>query len=234
MNGHMDKVAAGILFGLASAWACADSQVGSFSSVVTIQGDIRQHAAGKNVRQDLNVGSASNSRVGQFNSTVSTQGITQLGAQGAQQWMNVGGVQNSRVENFSSNVTAGKVEQIGKKGERQELDIGSVTRSTVTGTANTQVSVGDVRQTGSGEIALGAVKDSRVRDFQSSLSVQGKIEGNNIRMGSVVGQRRYNNDGESSGQEVPPDDGGQSSFPGGRTISSDTPGKPQGSPPESE
>lgn len=180
--------------------AYAQSSVGTFNSTVTIQGPVNQTATGKNVKQDLNVGSAQKSQANTFSSVVTTGSITQTGNNGAQQFINVGGMNNSKANKFDAQVTTGNIEQVANRGERQELDIGSVTNSTVTGTATTRVSVGSVKQTGEGEIALGAVKNSNVQQFQSNLSVKGKLEGNNIRMGSVVGQERYDNQGRYRGQ----------------------------------
>lgn len=180
----------------------AQSNVGSFSSVVTIQGPVNQTATGSNVKQDLNVGSAQKSTANTFNSVVTTGAITQTGENGAQQFINVGGMNSSSANKFDANVTVGRIEQIGRSGERQEMDIGSVTNSTVSGTASTRVEVTKgIKQTGSGEIVLGAVKNSNVRQFESNLSVSGKVEGNNIRMGSVVSQEQYDDRGRHSRQQ---------------------------------
>ncbi len=193
----------GIVLGVNSY---AQSTVGNFNSTVTIQGPVKQTATGNNVKQDLNVGSAQKSQANTFTSVVTTGSITQTGNNGAQQFINVGGMNNSKANKFDAHVTTGNIEQVANRGERQELDIGSVTNSTVTGTATTRVSVSSVKQTGEGEIALGAVKNSNVGQFQSSLTVQGKLEGNNIRMGSVVGQERYDNRGRYVGREATGDE----------------------------
>lgn len=176
------------------------SNIGSFSSTVNIKGIVTQTATGSNVKQDLNVGSAQKSQANSFNAVVTTGSITQTGKNGAQQFINVGGMNNSKVDRFDAQVTTGNIEQIGNRGERQEMDIGSVTNSTVTGAATTRVSTGAVKQTGEGEISLGAIKNSNVKQFNSNLNVKGKLEGNNIRMGSVIGQEKYDNDGNYAGQ----------------------------------
>lgn len=176
------------------------SNIGSFSSTVNIKGAVTQTATGSNVKQDLNVGSAQKSQANSFNAVVTTGSITQTGKNGAQQFINVGGMNNSKVDRFDAQVTTGNIEQIANRGERQEMDIGSVTNSTVTGTATTRVSTGAVKQTGDGEISLGAIKNSNVKQFNSNLNVKGKLEGNNIRMGSVIGQEKYDNDGNYAGQ----------------------------------
>lgn len=189
-----------LLLGL-PAWVHAESTVGTFSSVVTIQGPVNQTATGSNVQQNLNVGSAENSKANSFSSVVTTGAITQTGQNGAQQFINVGGMNNSKANKFDANVTVGRIEQVGNSGERQELDIGSVTNSTVSGTASTRVDVAKgVKQTGSGEIVLGAVKNSNVGQFESNLRVN-EVVGNNIRMGSVVSQERYANNGWHLGVE---------------------------------
>lgn len=180
----------------------AESKVGSFSSVVTIQGPVNQTATGNGVNQDLNIGSAQKSQTNTFSSVVTTGSITQTGNNGAQQSINVGGMNNSKADKFDARVSTGNIEQVGNRGEKQELDIGSVTNSTVSGTATTRVSTGAIKQTGDGEIVLGAVKNSNVQQFRSNLSVQGKLEGNNIRMGSIVGQERYDNQGHYGDQKA--------------------------------
>lgn len=193
-----------MLLGL-PVWGFAQSTVGTFSSVVTIQGPVNQTATGSNVQQNLNVGSAEKSKTNSFSSVVTTGAITQTGQNGAQQFINVGGMNNSQANKFDANVTVGRIEQVGKSGERQELDIGSVTNSAVSGTATTRVEVTKgVKQTGNGEIVLGSVKNSNVGQFESNLSVRGKVDGNNIRMGSVVGGRQYNNTGDSSMEQLNP------------------------------
>lgn len=182
--------------------ACAESDVGAFQSTVTIQGNIGQSSSGTNNRQDLNVGSASNSRTRSFNANVSTGAIRQSAqGSGIQQRINVGSMQNSQASTFSATVQTRSIEQVAtKSGQRQELDIGSVTNSTINGAANTSVHIGqDIRQIGSGEIVLGSVKNSNIGNFNQNLTVQGKLIGNNIRMGSVIGQERYGNDGRSNG-----------------------------------
>ena len=182
--------------------ACAESDVGAFQSTVTIQGNIGQSSSGTNNRQDLNVGSASNSRTRSFNANVSTGAIRQSAqGSGIQQRINVGSMQNSQASTFSATVQTRSIEQVAtKSGQRQELDIGSVTNSTINGAANTSVHVGqDIRQIGSGEIVLGSVKNSTIGNFNQNLTVQGKLIGNNIRMGSVIGQERYGNDGRNNG-----------------------------------
>ena len=180
----------------------AQSQVGSFNATVDIQGPVNQTATGNSVKQDLNVGSAQKSKANSFSSTVTTGSITQTGRNGAQQIINVGGMNNSQADKFDAKVSTGNIEQIANHGEKQELDIGSVSNSTVSGTATTRVSVGAVKQTGEGEIALGALKNSNVQQFKSDLVIGGKLEGNNIRMGSVVNQEKYNNNGKYTGKEA--------------------------------
>lgn len=187
---------------LIAATVQAQSNVGTFNSVVTIRGPVNQTAIGNNVKQDLNVGSAQNSRANSFNAVVTTGSITQTGKNGAQQFINVGGMNNSKADKFDAQVTTGNIEQIGNNGERQEMDIGSVTNSTITGTATTRVTTGVVKQTGEGEIVLGAIKNSNVGQFNSNLSVTKKIEGSNIRMGSIIGQEKYDNQGRYMGQEA--------------------------------
>jgi hypothetical protein len=178
-------------FAAVVAGAAVQAQTSSaedFTSAVKIQGAITQNASGNNVKQDLNVGSAQKSRATSFKADVTTGNITQTGKNGARQTINVGGMNNSKADRFDARVTTGNIEQVANRGERQELDIGSVSNSTVAGTARTRVSVGNVKQTGEGDIALGALKNANVQQFQSNLSVKGKIEGNNIRMGSLIGQ----------------------------------------------
>jgi hypothetical protein len=180
-------------FAAVVAGAAVQAQTSSaedFTSAVKIQGAITQNASGNNVKQDLNVGSAQKSRATSFKADVTTGNITQTGKNGARQTINVGGMNNSKADRFDARVTTGNIEQVANRGERQELDIGSVSNSTVAGTARTRVSVGNVKQTGEGDIALGALKNANVQQFQSNLSIKGKIEGNNIRMGSVIGQER--------------------------------------------
>lgn len=178
------------------SWCHAQSAVGTFSSVVTIQGPVTQTATGNNVTQDLNVGSVKNSKTNNFSSVVTTGGITQTGNNAAQQFINIGSMKDSKADRFDANVQVGRIEQVGRNGERQELDIGSVNNSTVKGAASTSVQVkGGIKQVGSGEIVLGSVKNSNVQQFNSNLNIQGRIEGNNIRMGSVVGQYGYDNNG---------------------------------------
>lgn len=184
-----------------AAVAQAQSNIGTFSSVVTIQGPVTQTATGNNVKQDLNIGSAQKSQANSFSSVVTTGSISQTGSNGAQQSINVGGMNSSKADQFNAIVTTGNIEQVGNNGERQELDIGSVTNSTVTGAATTRVSVGSVKQVGDGEIVLGAVKNSNVQQFNSNLSV-GAISGKNIRMGSVVGNERFDNEGRYVGKEA--------------------------------
>lgn len=185
-----------------AACAQAQSNVGNFNATVSIQGPVTQTATGTSVKQDLNVGSAQKSQANSFSSVVTTGSITQTGNNGAQQFINVGGMNNSKADKFDAQVSTGNIEQVAKNGEKQELDIGSVSNSTVSGKATSRVSVGSVKQTGEGEIALGAVKNSNVQQFQSNLFVKGKLEGNNIRMGSVVGQERYDNRGRDVGREL--------------------------------
>ncbi len=188
----------------------AQSQTGSFSSVVTIGGSVKQNSTGSNNTQVMSVGGMNQSQTGTFNSTVSAGSISQTAnGSNVQQSMNVGSMSNSSAASFTSRVNAKKIEQVGRSGERQELDIGSVTNSNVTGAVNTTVNVNQgIKQVGDGEIAIGAVKNSNIGGFNNSISVN-KVEGNNIRIGSVVGGRRYDNDGNASRDiDVPRGNGG--------------------------
>ena len=87
---------------LIAATVQAQSNVGTFNSVVTIRGPVNQTATGNNVKQDLNVGSAQNSRANSFNAVVTTGSITQTGKNGAQQFINVGGMNNSKADKFDA------------------------------------------------------------------------------------------------------------------------------------
>lgn len=184
--------------------ACAESDVDAFRSTVTIQGEIGQHSSGANNRQNVNVGSASHSRTRSFNANVSTGDIRQTAqGSGIQQRINAGSMQNSQASTFSANVHTRSIEQVAtQSGQRQEIDISSVTNSTVKGNASTSVTVGQgIKQVGSGEIVLGSVKNSTVGNFNQNLTIQGRLSGNNIRMGSVVGQQRYDMQGNHVGHE---------------------------------
>jgi hypothetical protein len=193
----------------------AQSVVGTFQSKVTTHGKVEQTTSGSGNKQDLNVGSAANSRTNSFNAVVTTGPIRQS-AQGVgiQQSINVGSMKNSQANSFTANVHTKSIEQeSSKSGARQEIDIGSVTNSTVSGAANVTVTVQEgIRQTGDGEIVLGAVKNSNVGSFQQNLHVKGKIVGNNVRMGSVVGQERYDRDGNYVGRESEPEGDGRKSL----------------------
>ena len=100
-------------------------------------------------------------------------------------------------------MNVGRIEQVGNSGERQSWTLVRSLTLLVRGTATTRVEVTNVKQTGNGEIVLGSVKNSNVGQFESNLSVRGKIEGNNIRMGSVVSQERYDNKERYVGTELP-------------------------------
>ena len=188
----------GLVCQVYSGSAAAQSTAGSFSSVVTIGGSVKQEANGNNNTQVINAGGMNASKTGSFNSTVSVGGITQTTTgSGGVQTLNAGSMSNSSAGSFTANVNAGKLEQTGKGGERQEMDIGSVTNSTVSGSVNTTVNVRQgVKQVGEGEIAIGAVKNSNIGSFNNSITVN-KVEGNNVRIGSVVGGAKYYNNGES-------------------------------------
>ena len=186
----------GLVWQVYSGSATAQSTAGSFSSVVTIGGSVKQEANGNNNTQVINAGGMNASKTGSFNSTVSVGGITQTTTgSGGVQTLNAGSMSNSSAGSFTANVNAGKLEQTGKGGERQEMDIGSVTNSTVSGSVNTTVNVRQgVKQVGEGEIAIGAVKNSNIGSFNNSITVN-KVEGNNVRIGSVVGGGVYDNKG---------------------------------------
>ena len=186
----------GLVWQVYSGSATAQSTAGSFSSVVTIGGSVKQEANGSSNTQVINAGGMNASKTGSFNSTVSVGGITQTTTgSGGVQTLNAGSMSNSSAGSFTANVNAGKLEQTGKGGERQEMDIGSVTNSTVSGSVNTTVNVRQgVKQVGEGEIAIGAVKNSNIGSFNNSITVN-KVEGNNVRIGSVVGGSVYDTKG---------------------------------------
>jgi hypothetical protein len=190
------------------AWAMGESSsVESFTSMVNT-GSVKQNTVGADNRQDLNVGSASSTRVNSFNATVRTGSITQSSrGSGIVQSANIGSTSNANVNSFNAVVTTGNIEQQStRSGDRQELDIGSVNNSTINGAFTAKVTVKDgVRQTDSGEIVLGSVKNSNIQNFSTTLDVKGTVTGNNIRIGSIVGQERYNKRGQSQGQEQTPD-----------------------------
>ena len=187
------------------AWAMGESSsVESFTSMVNT-GSVKQNTVGADNRQDLNVGSASSTRANSFNATVSTGSITQSSrGSGIVQSANIGSMSNANVNSFNAVVSTGSIEQLSThSGDRQELDIGSVNNSTVNGAFNAKVTVKDgVRQTDSGEIVLGSVKNSNIQNFSTTLDVKGTVTGNNIRIGSIVGQERFDKKGKFVGTVV--------------------------------
>ncbi|MEI6214343.1 MAG: hypothetical protein WCP10_09580, partial [Desulfuromonadales bacterium] len=195
-----------ILLVVAAAWtsiAIAETSVDDFTAIVNT-GTVKQQTQGSGNQQDLNVGSATGTKANSFNANVTTGTITQSSSgSGIVQTSNIGSANASKVGTFNSTVTTGNIEQVStKNGQRQELDIGSVTNSTVTGSANMKVNVSQgVTQTGSGEVVLGSVKNSNVQNFSTNLDVKGKVTGSNIKMGSIVGQSRYDNEGVYHGLE---------------------------------
>ncbi|NVN99798.1 MAG: hypothetical protein HXX17_10770 [Geobacteraceae bacterium] len=182
--------------------ALADnSSVEDFTSIVNT-GAIKQTTSGSNNRQDLNVGSANSTKANSFNATVTTGSITQSSSgTSIVQITNIGSANNAKVGSFNSTVNTGKIEQVStRSGDRQELDIGSVNNSTVNGAFKVNVNVKEgVKQTGSGEIVLGSVKNSNVQDFSTNIDVKGKVTGNNIRIGSIVGGERFDGNGNTVG-----------------------------------
>lgn len=177
------------------AWVTAESSVESFTSKVN-SGAVKQTTTGSGNSQDLNVGSANSTKANSFNADVTTGSITQTSrGTGIVQSANIGSANNSKVGSFTSTVVVGNIEQVStRSGDRQELDIGSVNNSTVNGKFNVDVKVKDgVKQTGAGEIVLGSVKNSSIQNFSTNLEVKGKVTGNNIRIGSIVGQERLGN-----------------------------------------
>ena len=187
----------GVNLCIGSKLVLAQSQVGSFNSVVIIGGSVKQNANGSNNNQAINVGGMNQSSTDNFNATVSVGGISQTAnGSGVSQTLNAGSMSNSSAASFTTNVNAGKLEQAGRSGERQEMDIGSVTNSNVSGSVNTTVNARQgIKQVGEGEIAIGAVKNSNIGSFNNSITVN-KIEGNNIRIGSIVGGGRYDKHGQ--------------------------------------
>jgi len=186
------------------AWVTAESSVESFTSKVN-SGTVKQTTTGSGNRQDLNVGSANSTKANSFNADVTTGKITQSsGGTGIVQSANIGSANNSKVGSFTSTVVVGNIEQVStRSGDRQELDIGSVNNSTVNGKFKVDVKVKDgVKQTGTGEIVLGSVKNSSIRNFSTNLEINGKVSGNNIRIGSIVGQERFDRQGNSAGDEA--------------------------------
>lgn len=203
-----------VLLALPAGVLADSSSVEDFTSIVNT-GAIKQTTSGSGNRQDLNVGSATSTKANSFNANVTTGSITQSSSgTGIVQSANIGSANNAKVDSFTATVNTGKIEQISNRsGDRQELDIGSVNNSTVNGAfkANVKVKEG-VKQTGSGEVVLGSVKNSNVQDFSTTLEVKGKVTGNNIRIGSIVGGERFDNDGKSQGQEKRSDNNSNSSM----------------------
>lgn len=178
------------------------SSVGTFSSVVTT-GPVKQKTSGSGNTQILNVGSATYTKAKSFSSVVNTGPITQSSqGSGIVQSANIGSATNSTVGTFSSTVNTSKIEQIStRSGDRQELELGSVTNSTVNGTMNVNVRVKNgITQTGSGTVAIGSVKDAKVNNFSNNVDVK-KVSGNNIKIGSIVGQSKFDNEGRYAGEE---------------------------------
>jgi hypothetical protein len=184
-----------------AGYSLAQSNVGNFNASVTIQGPVTQTATGSGVTQDINIGSAKTSQANSFTAVVTTGSITQTGNNGAQQFINVGGMKDSKANNFNAKVTTGNITQTAQKGERQEIDVGSATNSTINGDMTVNVRTGDINQTGKGEIAIGAVKNSTVSGFTKTLVHTQAISGHNVRIGSIVGQQRYDNQGGLVGRE---------------------------------